>query len=287
MINDEQARALWQRAAELQAAAEQQRDRQLPAVRSDEDKTSGLTLAQVAQAAEGAGIDPDFVRVAVAEQQLVDAKEIDPRQWSARWLRRLIKEPDAIALERTVAAPPATVLQALRTVSVRPPYELIHEATVGTDPLQDAVLVYRTPGNNSSFGQSMNFSDVRVFLFSVRGAEQGTRLSVRVPLYRRGINLGVTGLFSGLLGTGGAALGNAIAGPLSALVAGSAAVAAAPIVIGAGGGALLGVRVFKKLYRVFHDGGKAGVMQLLQAIEQEAESAGARDLPPGEPQTNQ
>ncbi len=286
MINDEQARALWQRAAELQAAAEQQRERQLPA-RTDGDKTGGLTLAQIAQAAEGAGIDPDFVRVAVAEQQLVDANKIDPQLWTARWLRRLINEPDAIVLERIVSAPPATVLQALRSVSVRPPYELIHEATVGTDPLNDAVLVYRTPGNNSSFGQSMNFSDVRVFLFSVRSAGQGTRLSVRVPLYRRGINLGVTGLFSGLLGGGGAALGHTVAGSLSALIAGSAAAAAAPIVIGGAAGAVLGVKVFKRIYHSFYNSGRTAVQQLIQAIAQEAESAGARNLPPGEPQTNQ
>jgi hypothetical protein len=262
MISDEQARAIWQRAAELQAEAERAGERQLPARAAE---SAGLTLAQVAQAAEAAGIDPDFVRLAVAEQQLPDADEIDPQRRSARWLRALLREPDAFELRRIIRAPPEQVLQALRTVALRPPYELVHEATVGADPVQDAVLVYRGTRNNSSFGQSLNYGDVRVLLFAIRAHPEGTQLHVRVPLYRRGVNLGGTSGFAAGAGWGGAMLGNMAVGMLPA----AGALAAAPIILGGGAGVVLGVRLYKALYRSFFNGSKASVGQLLNAIELE------------------
>lgn len=268
MVTEDQARALWRRAAELQAAAERSRDQLAPV----EISADGLTLEQIAQAAEGAGIDPDYVRVALAEQQLPDSDRIDRNLWTARWLRALMRAPDVIDAARIINAPAAAVLTALRSVTTRPSFEMIPEATVGEDPLRDGVLVYRLISRNDGFHQTMNFSDVRVFLFTIRAEGDATRLRARVPLFRRGVNLSITGGLSGLMGWGGASLGAAATGLLPAAVGGAALVAAAPIVIGGLAGITAGVKLYGTLYRSFYKAGSAGVTQLLHAVAVEAEN---------------
>jgi hypothetical protein len=262
-ITEEQARELWRRAAELQAAEQRHQDRQLPAERV----TGGLSLEQVATAAEGAGIDPDYVRVALAETQLPDSDRIDRNLWSARWLRAILREPDVIEAARNIAASPARVHDALRAVAASPNYELQLEETIGHDAVRDAVLVYRMVNEQTGFHKDMNFADARVLLFLIRPAPAGTRLSVRVPLYRRGVNLAVTGGSAALLGWGGSAAGGALP-----IVAGSAALAMAPVVIGGAAGVVAGVALYRKLYRSFFSGGAAAVKRLLQAVATEAEA---------------
>ncbi|HET9440989.1 MAG TPA: hypothetical protein VFO52_12495 [Longimicrobiales bacterium] len=268
MVTEDQARELWRRAAEQQAAAERHREQLAPV----EISAEGLTLEQIAQAAEGAGIDPDYVRVSFAEQQLADGDRIDRNLWSARWLRAVMRQPDVIDAARIINAPPAAVLAALRTVTTRPSFEMIPETTVGEDPLRDGVLVYRLISKTDGFHQTMNFSDARVFLFTIRAEGDGTRLRARVPLFRRGVNLSITGGLSGLMGWGGASLGAAATGLLPAAVGGAALVAAAPIVIGGLAGITAGMKLYGKLYRSFYNSGSAGVTHLLHAIAVEAEN---------------
>jgi hypothetical protein len=262
-ISEEQARELWRRAAELQAAEQHRHDR-LPA---GERAPAGLSLEQVATAAEGAGIDPDYVRVALAEKQLPDSDRIDRDLWSARWLRAILREPDVIEAARPIAAPPARVHEALRIIAARPAYDLVHETTIGDDPLHDAVLVYRLGNTSSTFQNEMNFADARVLLCMLRPDEAGTRVSVRVPLYRRGVNLALTGGSAALLGWGGAAGGAAVSA-----IFGTAALAMAPVVAGGMAGALAGVAAYRGLYRLVYRGGVRAVKQLLQSIAMEAET---------------
>ena len=265
-ISDQEARELWRRAAELQAAAERGNNRAIiPA-------GSGLSLVQIAQAAEGAGIDPDYVRVAVAEKNLSDADRIDRNLWTARWLRVILREPDSIDLSQLVEATPAEVYSALRTVAARPNIDLMLEHTVGEDPLHDAVLVYRMGNDKSAFQDSMDWSDARVFLFTIRPENDATRLRVRVPLYRRGINLALTGVFTTALSAGGMSAGAAASGALPAAIAAAGAIAALPVAIGGVIGGVLGMTAYRALYRwTFRDGEKA-VARLLQAIAMEAKA---------------
>jgi hypothetical protein len=107
-IAEDEARRLWRRAAEMQVAEE----RALLAAGRTGPAGHGLSLDQVSAAAEGAGIDPDFVRIALAEQRLPDADRIRRDAWTARWLRRILDDRDVIATTRIVAAPPDRVLAA-------------------------------------------------------------------------------------------------------------------------------------------------------------------------------
>lgn len=272
-LTDEQARALWQRAAELQAAAEHAaaRARALQPVEQGD-----LTVEQVTAAAEGAGIDADFVRIAVAEQQLSDAEALRHDKWQGRWLQRIVQEQNVIERERVITAAPEDVLAAFRTVAASSAYQLMPESTVGRDPVRDAVFVYRLTHSNllnatsSSFSATMNFADARVLLVMVRPHERGALIRIRVPLYRRGTNLGLSGFSAALFGTaGGGALGwGAVALGASALVA------AAPVAIGAAAGGAFGVAGFRAMYRSATKQATTAVDMLLQAVAVEAGTNG-------------
>src|SRR5688500_14476082 len=212
-ISDEQARELWRGAAELQAAAERSHQRALVT------DSSGISLEQVAQAAEGAGIDPDYVRVALAEKQLPDADAVNRDLWTARWLRAILREPDAIEESRVVEAPPAVTFAALRGVAAKPSFDLILESTIGSDPLRDAVLVYRIGDDETNFQDKLNWTDARVLLFTIRAEAGHTRVRVRVPLYRRGINLALAGGVSTGLAAVGMSVGVSASGALPAVIA--------------------------------------------------------------------
>lgn len=238
-ISDEQARALWQRAAQLQATAERNAQRALPG------EATGLP----------------------------DAHKVDTDRWTSRWLKALLREPDAMELVHTVDAPPAAVLGALRAVAARPSFDLMAESTVGEDPLNGAVLVYRVANDTSSFQEELNWSDVRVLLFTIHAEGEHTVLRARVPLYRRGINLLLTGASASMLGTVGIKIGTALGGALPAVISGTGALAMLPAAIGGIAGVALGIGAYRAFYRWCYRGGRAGINQLLQAIATEAKLA--------------
>jgi hypothetical protein len=69
-ISEEAARAIWRRAAQLQAEAERrlEESHRLPVpTRGDVSRTDGLHLDDVRTAGEEAGISPEFVQIALAE----------------------------------------------------------------------------------------------------------------------------------------------------------------------------------------------------------------------------
>ena len=84
-IPEEAARAIWLRAAQLQAEAErrvEERSRQIPVRAGDDDsENDGLQLDDIRAAAEEAGISPEFVQIALAEA----AASSGPASAVARW----------------------------------------------------------------------------------------------------------------------------------------------------------------------------------------------------------
>jgi hypothetical protein len=267
-ISEDSARELWKRALELQAAAEGDRPEPQALIPGE---AHGLSLDQVAAAAEGAGIDPDYVRMALAERRLPDADRIDPNLWTARWLKRILHEPDAIELTHSIAASPAQVVAALKTVSMRPEFELIYEGLLGSDATRDGVLVYRLPNAKMSFHNDLDWTDVRVLVFAIRPNAANTTLRLRIPLFRRGINLTLLGGSAGLMGFGGLTAGSGLASALAGLVGAASVVAMVPIATGAAG-VLLGIGAYRAAYRWGVRGGRSSAQRLLRAVAAEAES---------------
>ncbi|MFL5383006.1 MAG: hypothetical protein ACJ8GN_10865, partial [Longimicrobiaceae bacterium] len=228
-ITEAEAAELWRRAAELQAHAES-RGQALAPVDDDEE---GLSLEQVSAAAESAGIAPDYVRLALAERRLPDAGELRATSWSVRSARFLLDRVGAIEVSRVLPVPPERVFDAVRTVFPAAPFELLSEDTVGGDPLRDGVLVYRLGSTTSSeFHSSLNWADARVVLATIRAEGEGTRLTLRAPLFRRGINVAATSAFSALGAWGGAAVGGGIA----TLLAAAPALVLLPVLAGVAAG---------------------------------------------------
>jgi hypothetical protein len=274
-IPEDEARALWQRAIELQVSAEQAHagSRRLAPGRMD-----GLSLDQVVEAAEGAGIDPTYVRLAVAEQRLPDANQMRRDRWTARWARQLLAEVDAIEVTARIQAPPERTIPAFDAVVARPAFQLLLEDRVGPDPPLDGVLVYRIESPSSiatSFHGAMVVADARVVLLTAEDEGDVTLLRLRLPRYEHGVNLALTGGLAGGLGTaggfGGAAAGSALAGMLGTA---SAVLVAGPAGIGALAGAAIGVAGFRRLSGWGRRKGESALRRLLQAVAVEAEGRG-------------
>jgi hypothetical protein len=171
-----------------------------------------------------------------------------------------------------IAATAPAAFAALRAVASRPAFDLILESAIGSDPVRDAVLVYRLGSDNSNFQDHLNWADARVLLFRIRPDGDHTRIRVRVPLYRRGINLALTGGASTLVGAGGMSLGASASAALSSAITATAGLAMLPVAMGSLVGAALGVALYRGLYRWVYRDGSGAIGKLLQAIAMEAET---------------
>ena len=268
-ILEDEARELWRRAAELQAAAEQARSEHAVSVQD----TSALSLEQVSAAAEGAGIDPDYVRIALAERRLPDINDIDRTKIPV--LRRLLDyEVEAVEVSRWIPATAERAVAAVREVAPSDTYGLTLESTLGKDPSVDGVMVYRINDakTNSTFHSDTNWADMRVLLITVRPEADGSRIRIRAPLFRRNTNVAITGSFAAFNGFWGFKVGGGIGGSLAALLGvSSAAAVLGPAVAGALVGGGIGVGAYRYIYKWVTRGGESALNRLLQSIAMKAE----------------
>lgn len=112
-LSDEQARRLWQRAAELQSEAArtlEERSRGLAERESDDDPGQGYSITHVRQAALEAGISPEFVDLAIDETTGDHGAE-------EGFAGKIMGEgPRWITVSRTYTHPAARVFQSMQRV---------------------------------------------------------------------------------------------------------------------------------------------------------------------------
>lgn len=228
-------------------------------------------------AAVEAGISADHVLLALAERRLADWDAIRPERWTTRWLRRLVGDADALEVSRFVDVSPSTVLAAIGRVTADGEFALTAEGRFGEDPAQGVALVLRSAPSStgtrpSAFHTSLDLADGRAVIASIRAEDEGTRLRLRVPLYRRGLNLTLAGSSAGLAGGGGAAGGVAV-GDAAAGLFGAAALTGAwsGAVLGLLLGSGVGVWGYRRLYTWGVAKGETALRQLASAIATEAE----------------
>lgn len=297
-ISDEEARALWRRAAELQAEAAhrlEERSRQL-APREDPSDTAeadGYLLADVRAAAEGAGISPEFVDHALAESRnmaLVEGTQSQPSAMAARFLGQ---PPRMLEVSRVFHAPAEEVYAAMQRVLPEHPYRLSLVDHHGADPVDGGMLVFKVPAfsytatvADQSFAYEMSWADLRQLVFSLRRLDTSppaTELTVQGNLtasHRK--NMWVGGIMSGV----GAALGGvggAIAGGAAAVAFGIGGVAVGVAAMGflAGGGSFGGLAMlgYRRLYRYALRRGEKAIRDLLGAIAVDIETGGGFSSP--------
>ena len=295
-ISEEEARALWHRAAELQAEAARRleaRSRQLApgGHPSDAAEVEGYRLADVRAAAEGAGISPEFVDHALAEARnraLAEGAQGRPSAMAARFLGR---PPRALEVSRVIHAPAEEVYRAMQRILPEDPFRLSLIDQHGADPLEGGVLVFKVPTflatvGDQSFAYEMAWVDLKQLLFSLRrlGTDPpATELTVRGSLiYSHKLNMWIGGGFSGvaasLSGVGGAF---AAGGAAPALGLGTIAAGAAVLGFLVGGAAIGGLATlgWRALYRYALRRGEKALGNLIGSIVVDIETGGGFSSP--------
>ena len=297
-ISEEEARALWRRAAELQAEAArrlEERSRQL-APRdhpSDTADAEGYNLSDVRAAAEDAGISPEFLDHALVESRnraLVEGALERPSALAARFLGQ---PPRTLEVSRVIHAPAEEVYAAMQRVLPEHPYRLTLVDHHGADPIDGGMLVFKAPAYSytataadQSFAYEMLWADLKQLVFSLRRLDTSppaTELTVRVSLsYSQKKNMWVGGIMSGI----GAALGgvgSAFAGGAAAVAFGIGGVAVGAAAMGflAGGASFGGLAMlgYRKLYRYALRRGEKAVRDLLGSIAVDIETGGGFSSP--------
>ena len=295
-ISEEEARALWQRAAELQAEAArrlEERSRQL-APREDPSGTAevqGYRLANVRAAAEEAGISPEFVDHALAEARtraLVEGAQARPSPMAARFLGR---PPLALEVSRVIHAPAEEVYGAMQRILPEEPFRLSLVDRHGAGPLEGGVLVFKVPAylatmGDQSFAYEMAWIDLKQLLFSLRRLDTdppATELTVRGSLiHSHKLNMWVGGGLSALTGSAGG-VGGAFAGGAAAAALGIGGLAVGAAVLGflAGGAAVGGLATlgWRALYRYALRRGEKAIGNLIGSLAVDIETGGGFSSP--------
>ena len=296
-ISEEQARALWRRAAELQAEAArrlEERSRQLApqAHPADTVEVEGYRLVDVRAAAEGAGISSEFLDRAIAESRnrvLAEGVRERPSAMAARFLGQ---PPHTMKVSRVIHAPAEEVYAAMQRILPGRPFRLSLIDHHGADPLDGGVLVFKVPAfsytattADQSFAYEMAWVDLKQLLFSLRRLDTdppATELTVHGSLtHSHKLNMWVGGSVSGVLASL-SGLGGGFVGGTAAVALGIGGLAAGAVVgflaggLAVGGLAMLGWRA---LYRYALRRGEKAIRNLIGSIAVDIETGGGFSSP--------
>ena len=289
-ISEEQARALWRRAAELQAEAARRleaRSRQLAprGDATDPAEVEGFRLEDVRAAAEEAGISPEFVDHALVEARSETLVEGTREQRSAMAARFLGHPPLTLEVSRVIRAPAEEIYAGMQRILPKRPFRLSLVDHHGADPLDGGVLVFKTPAYSytpttadQSFAYEMALADLKQLLFSLRRLDTSppsTELTVRASVtHSHKLALWVGGSVSGVFGVGGGFVGAAagVALGIGGLVAGAAVAG----FLAVGSVAMLG---WRRLYRWGLGRGEKAIRNLIGSIAVDIETGGGFSSP--------
>lgn len=283
VIPEEQAQAIWLRAAQLQAEAAsrlEQRSRQGTGLTTltQQVQTGGYRLRDVELAAKEVGIGAEFVALAMAELPVARAMPaIIPGDRAEAMTTTLLGVADrSVSVSRIIKANPRVVLETIGRLFPKNPYNMTFKDTVGGHPLDGGVLVFSVPNMMSSImvgattsGFAYRMYQIELFQLNVTiHPVQGSTLATEVTVYgdlRSGMrkNLQADGVIAGALGGVGGFMGAGIGVKLLGL----GLLSAAPAVAGVGllGGA--GLVWYRWLYRHALRKAITELEELLRAIE--------------------
>ena len=230
VVSTDQARAIWLRAAQLQADATtrlQARYREPDAgAAAGPVPSGGYRLHDVELAASEAGIAAEFVAMAIAERPVGTAaatQDLSDRE--ERLLTRMLGTRDrSLSITQVIQASPRLVLEAIGRVMTAHPYGLKLRDTVGGHPLDGGVMVFDVPMLRSiqtSLNQGIIFSyrmtevelqQLHVALKPIGSPTGACEVTVSGDL-RRGLRKAwlIDRWVGGITGVAGAGVGTAVA----------------------------------------------------------------------------
>jgi tRNA A-37 threonylcarbamoyl transferase component Bud32 len=163
VLSEDEARVVWQRAAQLQAEAAHRMERRAvleSSLRSSgrhaavatADTTQpddGYRVRDVEAAAVEAGISRQYVAIALAELRALDRSSASVRTLSEREDRRftlLMGTSDrAVSVSRVINASPKATLQALGALFTAAPLQFTLQDTVNGHPLDGGIMRFKVP----------------------------------------------------------------------------------------------------------------------------------------------
>lgn len=295
-VSTDQARAIWQRAAQLQAEAStrlQERYRLDAAAtssasalaRSSSDAsgdvvTSGYRLRDVERAAAEAGIGAEFVAMAIAEKpsDAIAKYEMSPTE-DQRLTTAMGTSQRSISYTHIIRATPRVTLETMGRVFIGPPFSLKLRDTVGGHPLDGGVVLFDVP--MISMSSSMGGMESGMSKFSYHMTQIAVdRLNVVLKPVSNGSACEVTvfgdlreGLRKNWRIDKWISVSSAVAGALGGGMFGVAAASAGAIaILGATGGAAalggLALVGYRALYRYALRQATKELINLVTAIEE-------------------
>jgi serine/threonine protein kinase len=166
-LSEEEANAIWRRAAQLQADALRRLESRsdlltqpssttsaralVPAAEPPSADDSGYAVAHVVAAAQEAGISNQYVAMAMAERPQSKSGALVPYGDTSLGVSEraatlyLGTTERSLAVTHIVDATPARTLRVLGTVLQQMPYQLQLRETVGAHPLDGGVMVFDLP----------------------------------------------------------------------------------------------------------------------------------------------
>jgi hypothetical protein len=302
ILDEATARAVWLRAAQLQADAS--RRIQERTTRAEEYATgmhaavptSGYRQGDVEAAAVEAGIGEEFVQLALAE--LPSDEEALPARYEAdgsRLQRFALGNVDrSLRVSKVIPAAPRAVLESMGRIFPAHPYDLVFQDTVGGHPLDGGVLTFSVkPFTSMSYMESGSIASLRYYLsvvdayqlrvtlHPVSGDPRRCEVVVTADMrggIRKNARIGF-GVGAGM-GFVGAALGTGLS-----IAAGAAAAVVIPVgalALGVVGGGMLGL--FRVTYRWGVRRARQEIEHLLDAVGASARSQDVFGAPPPVPQ---
>jgi hypothetical protein len=292
-IEAQNAEQVWKIASRLQAEAARRleaRSKQIAQNVEPAQKSygSGFSLDEVKAIAEEAGIEAVFVEQALREIAAAGLRPVPLSDQQEAWASRFLgTDQERLTVTRTIPAPVEEVLEAMKRVFPRHPYDLKLVEIIG-DPqhLKDTTLVFEVPqlqamvtdtGGYTAFSYHMSISDLKQLFVSMHPLnDHQTEVTLQIDMaYGKGRNLKFGAWFTGIIaGIGG------IVGGLVGLKTGDAVT---PMVLGGLSGTLGTGWLSYWGYRVaYHWGlrkGREALEELLRALDVDARTQGAFTLP--------
>lgn len=290
-LTEDQARALWERAARLQAEAAA-RELAAPATDESSKKQEGASgdysVEVVRRAAEEAGIAREFVDRALEERTF----EGEAPGAVDRWADRLLGDgPRVSRVSGVVEASVEEAFESLRRVLPNAPFGLSLSGTRGGAPLEGGTLVFEVPYYGSAGGvvQSSgpvidirhwaDLKEIFVRLVSVpveEGAKPRTEIQVWASTaHARRTNFWVGGMAAAVAAAAAGAAGFFLTGGLLELATASEVL----IQLGAGTasgltGLLGAARGWRPVYRYGQKKGQGGMQRIIDAVRVDLQTGG-------------
>jgi hypothetical protein len=172
VLNEDDARVVWQRAAQLQAEAAHRMERSA-ALRSTSSgaharvtgdtpealETEQFRVRDVEAAAVEAGISRQYVAIALAELRARGASAAAARVLSESEDRRLTllmgTADRAVSVSRVIKASPKATLQALGALFTTAPNDFTLQDTVNGHPLDGGIMRFRVPRLMEAYGNPL------------------------------------------------------------------------------------------------------------------------------------